>query len=373
MNLADKNIIYVTADWHGRRLGNASEPRVGEPVRALSRHGYRAMVSPNFSYHPDGSIYVKDGNGERHYADILVLHRVMRHDMPERVKKARAAGQVVMSEIDDWFFGIPWYNVAFWGSHPKRDPNVNRSHYQRILSNVDAVITSTPYLRDRLHGLMPHQHIYVAKNGVDVKRFADVATANLYHHDRAGSKPTVGWRGGVPWREGDLMQLKGVFGPFMDKHGLEFIHSGFGALQGQKPVPASHIMGWYEDEKVTIRGSVGYPKFPELLRNFQVGLIPLADNPFNRSKSCLAALEYMAASVPFVAGNTDEYRHLRDRYGCGRVARNPKQWRKHLQALLDPDTRIAEAQNQLDAAWQFDVDTVMWTQWRDIFDDMLKG
>ena len=95
---------------------------------------------------------------------------------------------------------------------------------------------------------------------------------------------------------------------------------------------------------------------PAMLRNIQVGLVPLTRNPFNEAKSYLKGLEYVAAGIPFIATPTEEYRLL-EAAGIGRLAETPDEWRDHATALLDPATRIEEAARQRSIAQErFDMD-----------------
>jgi hypothetical protein len=74
-----------------------------------------------------------------------------------------------------------------------------------------------------------------------------------------------------------------------------------------------------------------------------IGIVPLHPSPFNEAKSNLKGLEYALSGIPFVASSTQEYRDLADA-GAGRVAKNNKEWLKHLKQLLDPEVREIERQ-----------------------------
>jgi len=76
--------------------------------------------------------------------------------------------------------------------------------------------------------------------------------------------------------------------------------------------------------------------------SFDIGIIPLTDIPFNRAKSCLKGLEYSCAGVPFIAQGLPEYERL-NALGVGRIANSPDEWRAHMAALLDYNTRKRDA------------------------------
>ena len=46
------------------------------------------------------------------------------------------------------------------------------------------------------------------------------------------------------------------------------------------------------------------------LADFDVGIVPIADTPFNRGRSNVKAREYAAAGVPWLASPVGAYRHL---------------------------------------------------------------
>lgn len=99
-------------------------------------------------------------------------------------------------------------------------------------------------------------------------------------------------------------------------------------------------------------------KYPESLRHFHIGLVPLAWNDFNHAKSYLKGLEYAASGIPFIATPTEEYRLLAEA-GVGRLAATPDEWRDHATELLDPDVRRAEGQRIREIVLrEFDISTM---------------
>jgi hypothetical protein len=80
-----------------------------------------------------------------------------------------------------------------------------------------------------------------------------------------------------------------------------------------------------------------------------IGIVTLTNNPFNEAKSNLKGLEYAMSGIPFVASDTQEYRDLAE-LGCGRIAKKPRDWIRHLEELLDPDVRRAEAEKNFNIA-----------------------
>jgi hypothetical protein len=81
-----------------------------------------------------------------------------------------------------------------------------------------------------------------------------------------------------------------------------------------------------------------------------IGIIPLANIPFNRAKSDIKGLEYAAAGIPFVAQNLDAYIDLQLSLGIGRLAKKAINWKKHIEELrLNPSLRQEEGAYNRDA------------------------
>jgi glycosyltransferase involved in cell wall biosynthesis len=88
--------------------------------------------------------------------------------------------------------------------------------------------------------------------------------------------------------------------------------------------------------------------------DLDVGLVPLADNAFNRAKSWLKGLEMAAVGVPFVATPTEQYRALHAE-GMGLLAESPRQWEGLVKRLVRDEGYRAEQ------AWQGRERAERWT------------
>ena len=81
----------------------------------------------------------------------------------------------------------------------------------------------------------------------------------------------------------------------------------------------------------------GNPKaVPEAIRSyeFDVGLMPLKDTPFNRAKCAFKAIEYMACSVPAVASTVGEANYLIKNGENGFLASTTQEWADSLARIL---------------------------------------
>lgn len=107
-----------------------------------------------------------------------------------------------------------------------------------------------------------------------------------------------------------------------------------------------HAIGYDHTPRIaTFRGRTrftGWQPDPEsYLRSidFHVGIAPLRDTPFNRSKSALKAMEYGALGIPVIASNVGPYAEYVAHTWTGLLCSTPADWRRALDRLAKPSMR----------------------------------
>lgn len=278
------------------------------------------------------------------YVDVIFMHRLMHVGLAENVKKGRKAGQVIINDLDDWYWGLDPANHAFKATDPKFNKEENRYEYRSILNNSNLVICSTPYLAHRLHEWNFQAPVTVVKNTIDVPRF------NVHRHVDI-ERPTVGWVGSTAHRSGDLETMKGILGPLYRNGEIELQHSGHVDMEGYDQF-ATRI-GVEKDDVKTLPMKP-HQEYPDIL-TMDIGIVPLRVTPFNRAKSDIKGLEYAAAGIPFIAQNIDSYADLKMTLDVGRIARKPSDWIKHIRSLKDYRVREEEAMKNREAIMTRDI------------------
>lgn len=339
-------VAIATGDWNDKAknedgtpiLGGAGWIRLGQ----YQKDSTLGAVTGELIWNRDERIFgVRSWDLVEHFdCDIIVMQRWMHESIPDRIKEVRKKGQVILNDIDDWYWGLSQQNSAFYDSHSKVNPNENINHYKKTLIRSDGVITSTPYLADRLSSFIPRDRIHILENHVELDKFAPYEHAESEH-------PVIGWIGSTAHRSGDLDVLKFAYSQNDDK--FRYHHSG-------------HV-GWFPhfyDEVGMGKDDVTIllPVPPEKLGEqyvFDIGVVPLKNIPFNDAKSWIKGLEYAAAGIPFVASPSEEYVRFKKEYGVGRLAKNGGAWTKHFNELADPRVRAEEAEAALQAIQPLDV------------------
>lgn len=324
------------ASDHTAHWGGSGWARLGQYLDWMEHETVVGVLTWNKDH-----FCIRDAKDELVSVDVLVLQRLMHASLSEHIMKARAIGQFIINDLDDWYWGLDPANDAFKSSHPKTNPQENRDHYKKVIASSNLVTVSTPYLADRIKSFV-HCPILILENTVDIARFTPHA-----HTD--SSVPMVGWVGATSHRSSDLEIMKGIINPLLMNNEITFQHSGH---YPTSPSVASKL-GLHEDQ-VTVMNAVDAVHYPSLL-TMDVGIAPLRDTPFNHAKSDIKLLEYSASGIPWVGSKLSAYEALRKEWGIGRTASKPSQWLKHLRDLRDPVRRADEGEALREAVRSRDI------------------
>lgn len=332
----------ATTDWshtvlderHYPAMGGAGWARIGQVKAASRNHWVAGRLLPihgRSGAARDLRLAVTTWDRVTH-ADcpVIVLQRYMDDDVVALVRTARANGQIVINDLDDWFWGLHPENRAYRDTSPDLNERSNIEHYRHTLLASSAVVTSTRFLADRVNEWNPRLRVECIPNGIAVDRFPT-------RRHRAGPT-TIGWVGSTAHRSGDLALLRKPFAGLDKKVGFHHTghHHDFPSFAQQAGVSA---------ERVSTTPMLAPYEYPYGFL-FDVGVVPLVDIPFNHAKSNIKGLEYAAAGIPFVASPLPEYVILAEEYGVGRLAKTARDWQRHLKALLDYEVRRDESRRQ---------------------------
>ncbi len=370
-------IAFLSSDYghgpNGRRVpGGSGWARVHQPALWLSR-AHTVGVGPVFSSSPSGRLCpltfrdpAKESLDPRDLApvivdaDIAVVQRWTAHHAADAIRAARSAGQVVVNDVDDDYWSIDPRNLAYAHNDPRLNPEANRVHYRAAVEASTAVTVSTAFLGRRLRQRFGVRTILL-RNAVDPMAFA---TQQVRPVDTG---LVVGWVGALGWRSGDLETMAGWLPDFLAEVDGTFVHHGvmsrdIDTAAARSGVPPRRIG--------PSRGFTTPAEYPTLLSGFDIGVVPLTDQPFNRAKSWIKGLEMAAAGIPFVAQATEEYRAL-EALGAGVTASTPGEWHQAMTRLRDPAYREHLRMSGLHAAygqsWQ-----VRWREWQDAYEGLLQ-
>jgi glycosyltransferase involved in cell wall biosynthesis len=259
--------------------------------------------------------------------DTIVIKQLMERWMPYQMRQAKKLGQRLIVDVDDAYDFLHEDNSAKQATDPALNKIANRDHMRDTIMEADIVTVSTPFLLDYYSGL--RGNVVMVRNGISPKQFTRRKVTR--------AKPTIGWTGALRWRSNDLEVFRGWLGDFLVQHDLMFVHAGHEERNG-----FFHKLADVPKERVIITPMRSISEY-HLMLDFDIGVVPLTNIPFNEAKSFLKGIEYAAAGIPFVASDLPEYRYLSETGGVGRVANTAEEWQRNLIELLDYETRKKES------------------------------
>lgn len=226
------------------------------------------------------------------WANVYFLEREEQADtLLPIIEKAKQIGKAVTMDIDDHvvsFPDIPFESVAaFWKE--------NVPDFLRILGKIDLLITTTTRLAAAYQ-----QYMEPGSKAVCIPNCMDT-----YHSRWKVEKPEtngqliIGWMGG-PTHKDDLELVREPLKIILN----QFPNTCFKCV-GMKPEWLDELP---QAQVITDSGYTHLTEYPAHFVDFDIGLIPLIDNDFNRiGKSDLKYLEYSMFGFPSVVSNVPAY------------------------------------------------------------------
>lgn len=271
-----------------------------------------------------------------------------------RLQELQNEGSKILWSLDDDFLSIPDWNPAKLGPEGLACFSFMRSMADHIFVSTKAIAnTFNRYdpVDDRTHEF---PLVSVAPNLLDLGQFPTPPYEEFgFAENWTPELPVrVVWMGGPTHKE-DVSFLTPVIRELLKKHGKDRVWFVF---MGQ--APPSELIREFLHRGVFWQQGVTFSQYAKIRNsiNPHIWLAPLADIPFNLSKSNLRILEGWALSSAVVASDWGEYSCIR--HGIdGMLCKTEEDWFDHLNALiLDPNRRLqmaADGWQRVKAEWNW--------------------
>jgi hypothetical protein len=280
-------------------------------------------------------------------ADVVVFQRVTHSRLAQAVSVLRRQGVAVVVDVDDDLTSIHPSNPAWAGLHPRSEGRrlpggtVSMNSWR----NLSAACREATLVTVSTAALLP---VYASHGrGVVLDNYLPAAYDDIPHTD----SDVLGWPAAYHSHPNDPDTVGGAVARLVSE-GAEFIIRG-------DPSGAGSAFGLSADPP-------GFPvpigQWPRAVADIGVGIAPLADTKFNRSKSRLKPLEMCAAGVPWVASPRAEYARLH-RLGAGILADRPRTWYRELKRLRESEPlrlELSEAGRAVAATQRLDDHSHRW-------------
>lgn len=200
---------------------------------------------------------------------------------------------------------------AVWLLHPARTDLLVRCS--------DCVVAGSRELMDYAQARNPRS--ILLPSGVPVERYAEPADAAYEVRDRPFR---LGWIGGPSTVKYLAMLEEPARRLRASGHAIVFVLAGTGSASR---------------ELANLGETVVHPTYrpadlPALVVDFDIGLMPLEDGPWERAKCAMKALVYMAGAKPVVASPVGEATRVIEDGVNGLLAADAPQWVAHLERLM---------------------------------------
>ena len=318
------------------RLGASSRMRFLQFAPLLAEHGIRLSVQPLFD---DDYLQTLYTNGQRRVGTVLSAYRrraaALRN--PGAPDTAPDLAWIEKELFPYWPFGLErhwWpamptvvdYDDAVFHTYDRsRHALVRRvlgRKIDRVMAAAHTVVCGNAYLADRAMAAGA-QKVAIVPTVVDATRYQSVAG----QHD---GTPVIGWIGS-PATERYVLDLAPALRQACAGGRARIMLVGASPAAGLALADLPlEIAPWREDTEV------GH------IAAFDIGVMPLPDEPWERGKCGYKLVQYMACGVPVIASPVGANVDIVEPGLNGLLAATPGQWGDALQRLLaDSPTRIA--------------------------------
>jgi glycosyltransferase involved in cell wall biosynthesis len=255
-------------------------------------------------------------------ADVIVTQRyaIPDVDMADRLAAhARRTGAKLLYDLDDDLLNIP-------GGHP--DASALRplaKVVRRMLTAADAVWVSTSGLAERLAPIRPDA--IVMENRLDERIWTHTPGRNAYWDD-----PIRILCMGTTTHDRDFAMIEPALVRLKAEYGDRIVIDVLGMTHSELPAGLNRI-------GPSTHASRSYPGFVNWLTSvrprWHIGLAPLLDTQFNRSKSPIKAMDYAAMGLAVLASDTPVYRgSIADGPAGQLVVNDPRAWHAALDWMI---------------------------------------
>lgn len=247
-------------------------------------------------------------------ADVLILQRPTNCFIADAIPFFQKAGVAVVVDLDDDLQFTAHKHSQQKLYDPLHNSDENWAHLKRACQLADMVTVST----EPLKRYAPHGRVEIIRNCVPAA-YLDIPR----NHDGR----TIGWGGTVMNHPYDLQVTNGGVAQALRETGSRFLVVGDGDAVKQNLNLDS------EPDKT---GMVSIEDYPYEVAKFTIGIAPLSDDKFNKSKSALKILEYSALGIPWVASQSHlEYQYLREFLYGDLVSDRGRSWKNSITSYLE--------------------------------------
>lgn len=304
------NITAYVSDQHA-----CGPVRLEVPARAINER------FPNHQVCVKSDVQISD------YArsNVMVWQRCSEPDLLPKVRHAKKMGVKCVYELDDDVFQIPPEFQKPYIYYAK--PEVRECIIEHM-QLADAVTVSTHTLAKAVRPYIPDTPIFVVENTLDVDFWEP---AYVHKCTNPTDDIVIGWMASGSHTIDAPLIVPALLRALQENERVKLLLIGW--------------VGWeqlcqafepYKD-RITTMDWVQLYDLPRKMMPMDIGICPLVDNAFNRSKSNLKWLQYSSLGACTLASRLDPYRAIQDGYDGILVDETREAWADAVSRVVNDD------------------------------------
>lgn len=230
----------------------------------------------------------------------------------------------IVTELDDWIWDLPAYNVASNPYRPNSEPEWVCSEQLKL---SDAFVVSTSFIKEKLEERFPDKPVYLIPNSMDFDVWDNLKpTPIIEKYEKKEGMIRIGYTG-CGNHDGDMEIVKRPILKLLEEFpNVEFLTSH----------PFACWNDVTHDRFINLNRWVTIDQFPSEMAGWKldIGIAPLRDNNFNRAKSNLRWLEFSAAKLPTVMSRVRPFAECVTDGIDGLLCRSELDWYEALKSLI---------------------------------------
>jgi len=189
---------------------------------------------------------------------------------------------------------------------------IRESKIKNIMNHSQAVICGSEYLLNYANQ-SKSKRTYKIPTVIDLEK---------YEKSNNNSQFCIGWIGS-PGTSKYILNLNNILKKITDEFDVVVNLIGFDKNLENKLSFNNSIINWSEDTEIS-----------ELM-NFDIGIMPLDDNPFERGKCGFKLIQYMGSSIPVIASPVGENSIIVDHKINGFLANTDDEWYYYIKYYIE--------------------------------------
>ena len=283
---------------------------------------YRTLVPMQALAHRGHDVHVEERNEPRRAEslrefELVHFMRFYHEPMQRLAKELKRTGVAIVWDNDDDLTSIPKGSPTYTSFSGLAGRRV-LAGMTAMMRSADVVTTPSAALAER----------YRDVSGADVRVLENYLPPTFTRPDRVMPHDgvIVGWLAALEHHvDADMLRLRDTLERLLARHQhVEVVTVGIDlGLKSRR----------YRQIPTTLYGDL-----PQRLVHFDVAIAPLADIPFNRSRSNVKLKEYAALGVPWLASPIGPYAEMGEDQG-GRLVPDDRWYEELERLILEPEDR----------------------------------